>query len=158
MKQPKFAAALVVFFALLAVIMAVVTVKISPLDQSNAAFVVEEPYVRASLPTSPTAAGFFVLRNQTGRDDLLIGVRADWAEGAKLHRHAEDANGVMRMSEITQGVPLADGQSHAFARAGDHLMFTGLNGPLEQGALRQVTLLFETAGEVEITLPVDHDR
>lgn len=158
MKQPKVAMGLVVLIALMAVVMAVVSVKVSPLDQSNAAFVVEEPFLRASLPTSTSAAAFLVLRNQTGRDDRLIGARSDLAGRVELHSHTQDADGVMRMGEIAGGVPLADGTTHAFVRGGDHLMFMGLQAPLEQGQRVAVTLEFETAGDVEIIVPVDLTR
>lgn len=158
MKNPRAANGLVVFFALAAVVMAVVTVKLSPLDQSNAAFIVEEPFLRSSLPTSTSAAAFLVLRNQTGQDDRLIAARSDLAGRVELHSHTEDANGVMRMGEIAGGVPLADGEAHAFARGGDHLMFMGLEAPLVQGTLVSVTLVFEQAGDVEIIVPVDLTR
>lgn len=158
MKQPKAALGLIVFFALAAVVMAVVTVKVSPLDQSNAAFVVEQPYLRSSLPTSTSAAAFMVLRNQTGQADRLIAVRSALAGRVELHSHNEDANGVMRMGQIEEGVPLADGGTHVFGRGGDHLMFMGLEAPLVQGDIVPVTLVFEQAGEIEITVPVDHSR
>jgi len=158
MYNPKGAVGIVVLFALAAVMMAVVSVKMSPLDKSDAAFAVEAPYLRSSLPTSTTAAAFMVVRNQTGRDDRLIGARSALSGQVALHSHSEDADGVMRMGEIEGGVPVADGESHAFARGGDHLMFTGLDAPLEQGALVPVTLVFEVAGEVEIIIPVDQER
>ena len=158
MKNPKATLGIVVLFALVAVVMAVVSVKLSPLDQSNAAFVVEEPYLRSSLPTSTSAAAFMVLRNETGTDDRLIGAQSVLSGRVELHTHSEDANSVMRMGEIEGGVPLADGDVHAFERGGDHLMFMGLNAPLEQGQLVTVTLKFEQAGEVEIIIPVDLTR
>ena len=158
MKNPKATLGIVVLFALVAVVMAVVSVKLSPLDQSNAAFAVEEPFLRSSLPTSTSGAAFLVLRNMTGQDDHLIGARSDLSGRVELHTHSEDANGVMRMGEIEGGVPLVDGETHVFARGGDHLMFMGLDAPLEQGQLVPVTLIFETAGEVEIIIPVDLDR
>lgn len=158
MRQPKAALGIVVLFALAAVVMAVVSVKMSPLDKSTAAFAVEEPYLRSSLPTSTSAAAFMVLRNQTGRDDRLVGVRSALSGEVTLHRHTEDANGVMRMGEIESGVALPDGATHSFALGGDHLMFTGLDAPLTQGQLVPVTLVFEHAGEVQITVPVDLGR
>jgi copper(I)-binding protein len=158
MKKPKAAIGIVVLFALAAVMMAVVSVKMSPLDQNDAAFIVEEPFLRSSLPTSTSAAAFLVLRNETGRDDRLVAARSGLSGRVDLHSHTQDGNGVMRMAPIDGGVALADGASHAFARGGDHLMFTGLDAPLEQGQLVPVTLVFEEAGEVEITVPVDLTR
>tara|TARA_B110000879_G_scaffold160159_1_gene206806 strand:- start:597 stop:1073 length:477 start_codon:yes stop_codon:yes gene_type:complete len=158
MKNRSVTLGFVVLFALVAVVMAVVSVKLSPLDQSNAAFVVEEPYLRSTMTTSTTGAAFLVLRNMTGTDDLLVGVGSEAADRVELHTHTQDANGVMRMSEIEGGVPLADGDDHAFARGGDHLMFMGLKEPLTQGQLVPVILVFEQAGDIEITIPVDLTR
>lgn len=158
MQNSKAKMGIVVLFAVIAVVMAVVSVKLSPLDKSTAAFAVEEPYLRSSLPTSKSAAAFLVLRNQTGTDDRLIGVRSELSGRIEMHRHTEDTNGVMRMGEIEGGVPLADGDSHAFKRGGDHFMFMGLDAPLSQGQLVPVTLVFEQAGEIEIIVPVDLTR
>ncbi|KIN71434.1 copper chaperone PCu(A)C [Sulfitobacter guttiformis] len=158
MKNQKATMGIVVLFALVAVVMTAVSVKMSPLDKGDAAFAVEEPYLRSSLPTSTSAAAFLVLRNMTGEDDRLIAVRSTLSGQVSLHRHTEDANGVMRMSEIEGGVALPDGDSHAFVRGGDHLMFTGLDAPLEQGQMVPVTLVFEAAGEIQIMVPVDLTR
>ncbi len=43
-------------------------------------------------------------------------------------------------------------------RGGDHVMFMGLNVPLEQGGEVQVTLTFEQAGDIVLTIPVDNER
>lgn len=120
--------------------------------------VVSDPYLRTSTPTSKSGAAFMVLRNETGQDDRLIGARSDLDGMVQLHSHSEDADGVMRMGEIKGGVPIAAGESHSFARGGDHLMFMGLSGALEQGQTVPVTLIFEQAGEVLVTIPVDRER
>lgn len=158
MQNPKAKVGIVALFAAIAVMMAVVSVKMSPLDKSASVFMVEEPFLRSSLPTSKTAAAFMVLRNQTGSDDRLIAVRSGLSGRVELHTHTEDANSVMRMGEIEGGVPVKDGENHAFKRGGDHLMFMGLDAPLSQGQLVPVTLIFEQAGEIEITVPVDLNR
>ena len=148
----------VALFALLAVVMAVVSVKMSPLDQSDAAFVVEDAYLRTSMPTSQAGAAFMTLTNRTGTDDRLLGARADIADRVELHTHDQDADGVMRMSRIEGGIALPDGSEHRLARGGDHLMFLGLSRPLVQGEIIPVTLDFEAAGDVLIQIPVDLER
>ncbi len=156
MQNPKAKVGIVVLFAVMAVVMAVVSVKLSPLDKS--AFVVEAPYLRSSLPTSKSAAAFLVLVNHTGADDRLVAVRSELSGRIELHSHSEDADGVMRMGEIQGGVSIADGESHEFRRGGDHLMFMGLDAPLSQGQIVPVRLVFEKAGEIEIKIPVDLTR
>ena len=121
-------------------------------------FAVSDAYLRSSMPSAKTAAAFLEITNNTGQDDVLIGVRSELAGKVQLHSHSAGADGVMRMGEIEGGVPIAAGESHVFARGGDHLMFMGLDAPLEQGREVAVTLVFEIAGEVEILVPVDRDR
>ena len=119
---------------------------------------IEDPYVRASTPTSKTGAAFMTLMNQTDSDDRLIAASSEVAGRVELHTHIEDANGVMQMTEIEGGIPIAAGEAHVLKRGGDHVMFMGLTGPLEQGAEITVTLTFEKAGDVQVQVPVDHER
>lgn len=119
---------------------------------------VSDGYLRSSTPSSTTGAAFFTLTNGTMSDDRLLSAQSDMAERVELHTHSEGANGVMRMGEIEGGMALPAGQMHVFARGGDHLMFIGLKGPLEEGTQVPVTLTFERAGAVRVTLPVDRAR
>ena len=64
----------------------------------------------------------------------------------------------MKMIELEEGIALSAGASHHLKRGGDHIMFMGLVEPLVQGGEVTVTLTFERAGEVMITVPVDNDR
>ena len=119
---------------------------------------IEDPYVRSSTPTSKTGAAFMTLMNHTDVDDRLITVTSNVARRVELHTHLEDANGVMKMTEIAGGISIAAGEMHALKRGGDHVMFMGLTGPLEQGSEIVVMLTFEKAGDIEVKIPVDHDR
>ena len=119
---------------------------------------IKDAYARSSTPSSPKGAAFMMLMNHTDSDDRLIAASSDVAGRVELHTHTEDANGVMRMSEIEGGIEIAAGEMHAMKRGGDHVMFMGLNAPLEQGTEITVTLTFEKAGEVEVSIPVDHTR
>lgn len=119
---------------------------------------VDDAYIRSSTAKSTSGAAFMVVMNHSGADDRLIGASSDVAEEVELHTHTSDDNGVMRMGEIEGGVAIASDEMHAFKRGGDHLMFMGLKGPLEQGAMVPVTLEFEKAGAVEIEVMVDQDR
>lgn len=119
---------------------------------------IKDPYVRSSTPTSKTGAAFMTVMNDTDSDDRLIAAASDVAGRVELHTHIEDANGVMKMTEIEGGIAIAAGEMHVLKRGGDHVMFMGLTGPLEQGSEITVTLTFEKAGDVEVQIPVDHER
>ncbi|APE42412.1 copper-binding protein [Sulfitobacter alexandrii] len=119
---------------------------------------VKDAYVRSSTPTSVTGAAFMTLMNDGPEDDRLLAASSDVAERVELHTHTQDANGVMRMSEIEGGIAVPAGGKHQLARGGDHVMFMGLTGPLEQDSEIAVILTFEKAGEMQVMIPVDHDR
>ncbi|QFT57689.1 hypothetical protein FIU94_02530 [Sulfitobacter sp. THAF37] len=119
---------------------------------------VKDAYVRSSTPSSVTGAAFMTLTNDGAEDDRLIAASSDVAGKVELHTHNEDENGVMRMTEIEDGIAVPAGGMHQLARGGDHVMFMGLNAPLEQGDEIAVTLTFEKAGEMQVMIPVDHER
>ena len=123
-----------------------------------AEIMVKDAYVRSSTPSSVTGAAFMVLMNDGTEDDRLIAATSDVAGRVELHTHIQDANGVMRMTEIEGGIPVPAGSMHMLQRGGDHVMFMGLSAPLEQGSEIAVTLTFEKAGEMQVMIPVDHER
>lgn len=119
---------------------------------------IKDPYMRSSTPSSKTGAAFLMLMNHSDKDDRLISASADIAARVELHTHTQDANGVMKMIEVEDGFAIPAGGMHALKRGGDHIMFMGLNRPLEQGEEIAVKLQFEKAGEVEVMIPVDRER
>ncbi len=119
---------------------------------------IKDPYARASGPTAISGAAFMGIMNHSETEDRLIAARSDIAERIEIHTHIEDSNGVMRMVEVKDGIVIpADGMA-MLERGGDHVMFMGLNRSLTQGDEVIVTLVFENAGEVEVTIPVDLER
>ena len=65
---------------------------------------------------------------------------------------------VARMMQVENGIPLPAGETVMLERGGLHVMFMGLNGPFEEGAAVDVTLVFENAGEIDVAIPVDLRR
>lgn len=118
---------------------------------------VKDPYARVSAMMSSSGAAFMVIEN-AGPDDRLIGVRSDVAEKTELHTHKEDDMGVMRMIHVEEGFALPAGGHIIMARGGHHVMFLGLTRPLQDGDTVQLTLEFEKAGDVAVTVPVDLQR
>ena len=109
---------------------------------------VKDPYARVSAMMSSSGAAFMVIEN-TGPDDRLIGARSDVAEKTELHTHKEDDMGVMRMIHVEEGFALPTGGHIMMARGGHHVMFLGLTRPLQDGdnvqhdlRLRSVLFLF----------------
>ena len=139
-------------------ILALAAATLSALPAFADGFEVVEPHARAASPAAKSGAVFVILRNMTGQDDRLVTARTDAAKRAALHSHMETGDGIVQMREIEGGIPVADGEMIEMKRGGQHVMLMGLTGPLEQGAEIEVTLVFEKAGEVVVTVPVDNDR
>ncbi len=119
---------------------------------------VREAYALASSPAAQSGAIFMVIENHRAFDDRLIAAETDAAQRVELHTHSEDAEGVMRMIELEDGMTIPAGGEHALSRGGDHIMLLGLTRPLNDGDTISVTLTFELSGELEIEVPVDLNR
>jgi copper(I)-binding protein len=61
----------------------------------------------------------------------------------------------MKMRELPGGLPVEAGKTVALAPGGYHLMMMDLKGPLKKGDKVPVTLTFEKAGKVDVTLDVE---
>lgn len=125
---------------------------------ATADIMIMDPYARAASPSAKAGAAFMTLHNTGDSDDRLMAAQTDAAKRVELHTHIEVSDGVMQMTEIEGGIPLPAGEMHRLARGGDHVMLMGLTGPLVQDAEITVTLIFEHAGAVEVTIPVDNAR
>jgi copper(I)-binding protein len=64
----------------------------------------------------------------------------------------------MRMVEVEDGIEVPAGGETMLQRGGLHVMMMGLTRPLNQGDQIELTLTFEKAGDVTLTLPVDNER
>lgn len=118
---------------------------------------VTDSYARSATSTAKTGAAFISLMNMSGVDDRLIDAASPVAKRVELHTHKE-TDGVMQMIHVKEGFPVAAGDMLMMERGSNHVMFMGLNGALEQGAMVPVTLTFEKAGAIEIMVPVDLER
>ena len=119
--------------------------------------VIEDAYLRVSRPGAPTGAMFMVIQNTGDSADTLIDVSSPVAAMVELHTHIED-DGIMRMRPIEAGIEIAAKGSHALQRGGDHVMLMGLTETLEDGMSVELTLTFESAGDIIATVTVDNAR
>ncbi|MEL6643195.1 MAG: copper chaperone PCu(A)C [Pseudomonadota bacterium] len=119
---------------------------------------IDDPYARASTPSAKSGAAFMTIVNHTDADDRLIAASSPVSERVELHTHLEDANGVMRMVEVKDGIAVPAGGKAMLMRGGDHVMFMGLTQSLNDGDVVEVTLTFEQAGDMTVEIPVDLNR
>lgn len=125
---------------------------------ADGTIMVNDPYARTSMKNAMSGAAFMEIMNHGAEDDQLVAAKSDIAKKVELHTHIEGDGGVMQMVHVEEGFSIPAGGSHMLMRGGDHVMFMGLNQPLEQGDVVEVILVFEKAGEVPVSIPVDLER
>lgn len=119
---------------------------------------VKDAYARSASPSAQSGAAFMMIENHKDQACTLIGATSDVANMVEVHTHKEDANGVMQMMKVEDGLEIAAGSTHALARGGDHIMFMGLKRPLLDGEKVKVTLDFGDCGTLDTEIPVDNAR
>ena len=113
---------------------------------------VDQAWSRAMPPVSPTGAVYLRLRNSGSVADRLRSVSAAVANTVEIHKSTHE-DGMMSMVAV-DGVDVPAGGEAIFAPGGLHLMLIGLNDSLVAGESFEVTLRFEHAGDVTLTVPV----
>ena len=112
------------------------------------------PYARATLPNQPVGGGYMTLTNTGGSDDrLTAATAADIAGRVEIHAMEMDGD-VMRMRPLPEGLSIPAGGTVDLAPGGYHVMFMDLAAPLAEGDMIDLTLTFETGGEVTVAMPV----
>jgi copper(I)-binding protein len=108
-------------------------------------------FARSSPAMANAGAGFFTLSNG-GEADRLLAFKTDACSQPELHTHVEE-NGMMMMRKV-EAIDVPAGGEVMLKPGGLHLMFIGLAKPLVEGETVAVTLVFEKAGEVALSLPI----
>src|SRR5215470_2783482 len=116
--------------------------------------VITQAWTRATPGGAKTGGGFLTIENKGSSADKLVGVSADAAGKVEVHEMAMDG-GVMKMRPVEGGLTIDPGKTVKLAPGGLHLMMMDLKSPLKQGEKLPVTLQFEKAGKVAVTLDVE---
>ncbi|WP_037504343.1 copper chaperone PCu(A)C [Sphingomonas astaxanthinifaciens] len=106
-------------------------------------------YANAGLTSS---AAYVSVHNGGRSGDRLLGASSPAASSVTIH----DSNGAGGMSRMRAAGPLAlpPGKMIAMKPGGLHVMLMGLKAPLRPGSRLPLTLRFEKAGKVTVSLPV----
>lgn len=119
--------------------------------------VINNPYARAASAVARSGAAFMEITNTGPEADRLTGVDTGAAKRAGLHINVVE-DGVAKMLPQPDGFEIAPGETLMLARGGKHVMLMGLTAPFVQGEHFVITLHFEHAGDIEVTVPVDNER
>ena len=115
--------------------------------------VITQAWSRATPKGAKTGAGYLTIENKGSTPDRLIGGSADVAGKVEIHEMAM-SKGVMKMRPVENGLTIDPGKTVKLAPSGYHLMIMDLKAPLKQGDKVPVTLEFEKAGKVTVSLDV----
>ena len=99
-----------------------------------------------------SSAAYIAIHNATRQSDRLLGASSPAARSVSIHNTVMDG-GVMRMRSAG-ALTLAPNARIAMKPGGMHIMLMGLTAPLRPGTRLPLTLRFERAGNVQVSLPV----
>ena len=120
---------------------------------SASSVMVTQAFARASAtPTAKSGAAYVTLMNHAGEADKLLSASSPAAKTTEIHT-TEMVDGVMKMKPA--GVLEIPAMGTLEMKPGSyHVMLMGLVKPLKEGEQIEVTLTFEKAGELKVTVPV----
>ena len=122
-------------------------------DVMAGSLMLHQPWARASIGQAKAGAAYLTIANKGEETDRLIAAETPAAKVAQLHTHLMK-DGVMKMRKV-EAVEIAPGEPVVFRPGGLHIMMMGLKAPLREGESFPVTLIFEKAGRVEISVTVE---
>src|SRR3984957_19392746 len=115
--------------------------------------VISQAWSRATPNGAKIGAGYFTIENKGATADKLVGVSGDVSSRIEVHEMSMN-NGVMKMRPVDGGLNIDPGKTVKLAPSSYHLMIMDLKSPLKQGDKLPLTLQFEKAGKVAVTLDV----
>ena len=113
---------------------------------------IDHPWARPTLPGRPSAA-YAEIRNAGETPDRLVGAASPAFGAIELHATVRDGD-VMRMERV-EAIEVPAGGAVSLAPGGFHVMLFDPAEALADGAEFPLTLSFEAAGEVEVTVAVE---
>ena len=116
--------------------------------------VITQAWARATPGGAKIGGGYLTIENKGSAPDRLIGGSAEIAGKVEVHEMAMK-NGVMTMRPLDNGLTIEPGKTVKLAPGGYHLMMFDLRSPLKQGDKLPLTLDFEKAGKVKLSLDVE---
>ncbi|MDY7577682.1 copper chaperone PCu(A)C [Herbaspirillum sp. RTI4] len=115
---------------------------------------IDHPYARATAPGQPAGGAYLEISNQGKSGDKLIAVASPAARSTEIHTMSMEGD-VMKMREV--GVIDIKPSEKITMRPGNgyHIMMIGLKQQLKAGDKIPLTLTFEKAGKLEVSVQVE---
>ncbi|MCK4868883.1 MAG: copper chaperone PCu(A)C [Alphaproteobacteria bacterium] len=111
------------------------------------------PWARASAGHGKAGAAFMTIANTGGADDKLISAATANAKKTEIHETKME-DGIMKMRMVMGGLTIPAGGKVELKPMGLHVMLMGVTEKLIEGETLMLTLTFEKAGSVELSVPI----
>jgi copper(I)-binding protein len=111
-----------------------------------------QAWMRASLAGVPNTAAYLTIRTTDGKPDRLLRAESPVAGKVELHTNLIE-NGVAKMRQIP-AIEVPAGAPAELKPGGLHIMLLGVKGTIKEGESVPLTLVFERAGTLTISVPV----
>ena len=98
--------------------------------------------------------GYLSVSNTGDKPDVLLAVETPVAAKAEIHA-SSTTGGVARMSRLADGLAIPAGGTAKLETGGAHVMLMKLKQPLAIGDRIPATLVFKTAGRVQVDFVVE---
>lgn len=115
---------------------------------------ISEPWARPTIGEGRITAAYMTIQNLGTADDVLRAGTSPRAARIEIHETIMNDEGVMKMRPLKDGLTIPAGGSALLKPGGAHVMVMGLDGKLAKGEDLPLTLEFEKAGAIELSVPV----
>lgn len=113
---------------------------------------IHDPWSRELPPVAPNGAAYLRVENGGSEADRVVAAHSPIAERAETHTHEMDG-GVMKMRHV-HSIEVPGHGEVTFEPGGLHVMLIGLKKPLVRGESFPLTLEFDKAGTIEVTVEI----
>ena len=115
---------------------------------------VSQAWTRPTIGKGRITAAYMTIHNLGTDAETLRGASSPKAARVEIHETEMTDQGVMKMRPLEDGLALPAGETATLKPGGRHIMVMGLDSALAKGATLPLTLDFERAGLVEVSVPV----
>jgi hypothetical protein len=121
----------------------------SPSPAAPAGPTISGAWVRPPMGPDRPAGGYLTITGASGGTDALVGAASPVAASVEIHETVADASGMAAMHPVER-IEIPAGGSVALEPGGYHLMLMGVTDELVPGETVELSLTFETAGDVTV--------
>jgi copper(I)-binding protein len=115
---------------------------------------IAKPWARIGTRTPGVVGGYFVLTNRGNEPDRLLSAASPAADSVTIHA-IKVVGAEIRVRPLPEGLAIPAGTTFELKPRGYHLQLAGLKQPPTVGTDLAVTVVFQKAGRVDLTLRVE---